>query len=101
MEKLPGECNNIEEIRNSIDAIDKEILKQLGERYKYVKEIIRFKEPTKDSIIAKKRYNEVIAKRREWAKMVGLSPDVIEKIYKILINYFIQEEMSIINNNKK
>ena len=100
MKKLPNECTNIEEIRNSIDVIDEEILKLLGERYKFVKEIIKFKEPTKDSIIAKKRYKEVIAKRREWAERVGLSPDIIEEIYKILINYFIKEELTIINNNK-
>ncbi|MFC2136906.1 chorismate mutase [Bacteroidota bacterium] len=100
MKKPPYECVNIEEIRDSIDMIDEEILKLLGERYKYVKEIIKYKEPTKDSIIAKKRYDEVIAKRRELAEKFNLSPDIIEKVYKILINYFIQEEISIINENK-
>ncbi len=98
--KLPKKCHNIEEVREAIDSIDAEILRFLGERYKYVKEIIKYKEPNKDSIIAKKRYDEVLAKRREWAEKEGLSADVIEEIYKILINYFIQEEISIINKNK-
>ena len=102
--KTPEECGNMEEIRAAIDKIDAEILNLLGLRYKYVKEIIKYKEPTKDSIVAKERYDEVINKRKQWAVEQGLSPDIIESVYKTLINYFIQEEISIVektNNNIK
>jgi isochorismate pyruvate lyase len=52
--KKPVECTNIDEIRNEIDAIDKQIIELLGKRLKYVTEIVRFKKDEED-ILAKKR----------------------------------------------
>lgn len=94
--KQPQFCENKTDIRNEIDAIDKEILKLLGLRFEYVKHIVKFKEKSADSIIASKRREEVISKRREWAVENGLNPDVIEKMFRNLIKYFIAEEMKII-----
>lgn len=31
--------------------------------------------------------------RRIWAEEVNLNPDVIEKLYRDLVNYFINEEL--------
>jgi len=95
--KLPLQCKSIEEIRKVIDLIDQEVISLLGERYKYVKEIIKFKEPTEESIVAKDRFNTVIATRREQAIKAGLDPDLIERIYYELLNYFISEERKLIN----
>jgi len=97
--KAPGDCKNKDEIRNEIDRIDHEIIKLLGIRFQFVKEIVKYKLPDKDSIVAKNRYNQVIAERRRLAEKNGLSPDTIEEMYKILIEYFINEEIKIINNN--
>ena len=94
--KLPGDCNSIDEIRNAIDRIDDEVISLLGRRYGYVKEIIRFKEPTQESIVAKERFDAVIASRREMAKKAGLNPDIIEKIYLELLGHFIDEELKLI-----
>lgn len=95
--KFPKDCKNIDEVRNEIDLIDKEIIQLLGNRFKFVKEIVKYKSPTKESIIAKERYNKVISERKKWAKEQGLSPEIIEKVYKTLIEYFIKEEIEIIN----
>ncbi len=35
----------------------------------------------------------MLEQRRRWAEEEGLSPDVIEEIYKGLIDYFISREM--------
>ena len=55
--KLPHECRNIEDVRNEIDAIDTEIIALLSKRFRYVKEVVKYKEPNKDSIVAKKRFD--------------------------------------------
>jgi isochorismate pyruvate lyase len=94
--KKPEDCRNISEIRTEIDAIDKKILKMLGQRFEYVKKVVDFKEKTPDSIVASNRRETVIAQRREWAIENGLSPDAIEEMYRNLIQYFIDEEMKII-----
>ena len=93
------ECKNIEDIREAIDELDRQIITLLGERFKYVKEIVKFKEKTKDSIIAHKRREAVIETRRKLAVENGLDPDVIENIYRSLISHFIEVELDIINNS--
>lgn len=97
MMKQAADCTSIEEVREAIDIIDKQIIELLGERYKYVKEIVRFKKPTEESIIAKGRYDAVIASRRLLAEEYGLDADLIEKIYTDLLTHFIEEELKIIN----
>jgi isochorismate pyruvate lyase len=90
-------CKSIEEIREAIDSIDQQIINLLGERYKYVKAIVRFKEPTQESIIAKSRFDAVISSRRAMAEKCGLDPEMIEKLYRNLMNHFIEEEMKLLN----
>jgi isochorismate pyruvate lyase len=94
--KIPGDCESIDEIRAAIDEIDQEIIRLLGSRYKYVKEIVRFKEPNEKSIIAQERFNKVISSRKAMAEKEGLDPEVIEKIYRDLLNHFISQEMKMI-----
>ena len=98
--KLPEKCENISEIRDAIDSIDKEIIELMGRRFNYVKEIVKFKDKDKDSIIAKDRYNKVIENRRSLAVENGLNPDLIENIYKSLINHFIDKEIEIVEKLK-
>jgi isochorismate pyruvate lyase len=95
--KSAEDCKSIDEIRTAIDRIDQEIIALLGERYKYVKSIVRFKEPTEEGIIAKSRFDTVIASRRKMAEAKGLDPDIIEKLYRDLMCHFINEELKILN----
>jgi isochorismate pyruvate lyase len=90
--KSPIECNTIEEIRQEIDALDRQIIEALGRRFGYVKAITRFKK-TEVEVRAAERYNAVLQARREWAAEAGLDPDVIEQMYRQLIGYFIDAEM--------
>ena len=87
--KRPEDCTNIDDIRNEIDAVDKHVIELLGKRLQYVKEIVRFKKDEED-ILARKRYREVLLTRREWASEQGLSPDIIENMYIMLIQFFIE-----------
>ncbi|MGD2035307.1 MAG: chorismate mutase, partial [Bacteroidales bacterium] len=58
--------------------------------------VIRFKEPTEESIIARNRFESVIASRRKLARENGLDQDLIERVYRELLDYFIAEEMKLI-----
>jgi isochorismate pyruvate lyase len=93
--KSPKNCITIDEIREGIDAIDKQIIDLLGERFLYVKEIVRFKKNEED-VIARKRYNQVFKVRRKWAEEKGIDPDVVENVYKTLIHYFIEEQKKLL-----
>jgi len=93
--KPPDECSSIEEIREAIDEIDHEIVGAIGRRFEYVKAIMRFKS-TADDVRAPQRYQAVLQQRRDWAAEVGLDEDVIEQLYRDLVDYFIAHEMTVL-----
>ena len=96
--KQPHECTCIEEVRNGIDNIDKDIINMLAKRFAYVREVVKYKEQTAAGIEASDRRAQVIATRSRWAGEAGLDPDVIGGIYNTLIEYFIREEKRIMQN---
>lgn len=90
--KAPHECESLDDIRREIDIIDHEIIASIGRRFDYVKEVMRFK-TTEADVRAPERYQAVLDQRRLWAQEAGLPPDVIEEIYRSLVDYFIDHEM--------
>jgi isochorismate pyruvate lyase len=88
----PAECAGMEDIRREIDALDQVVIKLLGKRFHYVLAASKFK-TSATSVRAPERFKAMLATRREWAEVEGLSPDAIEKMYSDLVNHFIAEEM--------
>lgn len=90
--KDPDECANIHEVREEIDIIDREVIDALSKRFQYVIAAARFK-TSEASVRAPDRFYAMLQQRREWAKESGLNPDVVENIYRALVNYYIEEEL--------
>jgi isochorismate pyruvate lyase len=90
--KKPVECLDIQDIRKGIDTIDKNIIELLGYRIEYVKAASKFK-TDETSVKAPERFAAMLVQRRKWAEEYGLSADVIEKMYRELVSYFINEEL--------
>jgi tRNA-Thr(GGU) m(6)t(6)A37 methyltransferase TsaA len=90
---------SIEETRAAIDVIDAEVIRLLGNRAGYVRQIVNFKRNAEE-IRAPARYAEVMRRRREMAEAAGLNPDVIEEMYKLMVDNFIKEEMEILRQRK-
>ena len=97
----PKACNNIEEIRDAIDIIDRDIIQLLQQRHEYVKEIVKFKSSDEEGIIARDRRNLVLKQRKAWAKEKGLDPEMMGKIFKLLIDKNIKIQLDITNSNSK
>jgi isochorismate pyruvate lyase len=89
--KPPEDCVTLAEVRAQIDRIDRQIVALIGQRAGYVKAAARFKE-SEHAVAAPERFAAMLDARREWAKREGLSPDVIESLYRELVSYFIAEE---------
>lgn len=89
----PNECQNMDDIRREIDAMDNEIISILGQRFEYVKAAAKFK-TSATTVRAPERFEAMLKQRRVWAQQQGLSPDAIEKMYRDLVNHFISEEMT-------
>jgi tRNA-Thr(GGU) m(6)t(6)A37 methyltransferase TsaA len=91
--------NNLEEARAHIDTIDAEVIRLLANRAGYVRQVAHFKKRSED-VPAPARYAQVMRQRREWAEAAGLNPEVIEGMYKLLVDNFIQEELEIIRQRE-
>ncbi|RFB79242.1 chorismate mutase [Methylovirgula sp. 4M-Z18] len=87
-------CENLQEVRDNIDRIDRDIVKLMAERQKYVAEAGRFK-PSLDEVNAPARIEQVVAKARRLAQEQGLSEDVVEKTYRAMVAAFTEYERSV------
>lgn len=90
--KKPKDCLDMQEIRKEIDTIDKNIIDLLGLRFNYVKAATKFK-TNEQAVKAPERFAAMLVQRRIWAEENGLNPDVIEKVYRDLVGYFIDQEL--------
>jgi isochorismate pyruvate lyase len=93
MMKSPTECTSLEEVRTAIDTIDHQIIVALGKRFEYVQAAARFK-TSETGVKAPERFAAMLQQRRVWAEENGLKADVIEQMYRDLVNYFIEEELN-------
>lgn len=89
------EVTSLDEARAMIDVIDAEIIRLFGNRAGFVKQVARFKNRPED-VPAPERYAAVMQTRRQMAEAAGLNPDIIEGMYKLLVDNFIKEEIEII-----
>lgn len=71
--KKPDECQNMEEIREAIDKIDRNIISLITERAEYVYAAAKFK-MDKTSVKADDRVKAMLQKRAEWAEEKNLNP---------------------------
>jgi len=93
------EVHSLQEARDAIDAIDAEIIRLFGNRANFVHQVVKFKKRPED-VPAPNRYAQVMRYRREWAEAAGLNPDVIEGMYKLLVDNFIKEELEIMRQRE-
>ena len=90
--KTPAECRSLEDVRAEIDRIDRAIVSLIGERAAYVHAAARFK-TSEAAVAAPERQESMLRARRAWAEEEDLDPDVIEKLYRDLVRYFIVREL--------
>ncbi|WP_419032807.1 chorismate mutase [Dysgonomonas gadei] len=84
---------SLDEVRMNIDKIDAELVRLIAKRSKFVSQAARFKQSTQD-VVAPDRVSSVISKVRTLAEESGLNPVVAEKVYRTMINAFINEELA-------
>ncbi len=85
------ECRDLAEVRQQIDAIDRQIVALLAERGAYVRQAARFKH-TADDVAAPRRVAHVIERVRDLAMGYGVDADLVEEVYRAMITRFIEIE---------
>ncbi len=90
--KAPDDCADMADIRAEIDHLDEAIIALIGRRAAYVQAAAAFK-TSATAVQAPERFRAMLQQRRVWAEEHRLNPDVIEQLYRDLVQHFIQEEM--------
>jgi isochorismate pyruvate lyase len=83
----------LSEIRRAIDAIDAEVVHQLAAREALVRQAATLKK-NEQAVRAPGRVDEVIGKVRALARTEGASPDVVEQVYRTMIDAFVTLELA-------
>jgi isochorismate pyruvate lyase len=81
-------CRNLGEVRDNIDRLDRQIVPLLAERAGYVRQAAGFKQ-TKAAVVDQARIEAIVLKVRHMAMEESCDPDVIERIYRSMIDAFI------------
>lgn len=84
-------CDSLEQVRENIDRLDRQIVPLLAERTGYVMQAAAFKE-TKSAVVDNERIEAIILKVRHLAIEEGMDPDLIEHIYRAMIAAYIIHE---------
>lgn len=86
-------CDSLQDIRDHIDRLDRQIVGLLAERGAYVSQAARFKKDS-HAVKAPQRVEQVIAKVRALSEQVGANPHVTEQVYRAMIAAFIEQELA-------
>ena len=90
----------LNEIRESIDEVDKEIVDVIAKRIGLVEKIGEFKKETDLTTFQVDRWNEIFKSRLDWAIEKGLDKDFMEDLYKVIHLGSINVQNKIINRKK-
>lgn len=85
-------CESLEQARAHIDELDQALIEIIAIRQFYVDQAVRFKRTAED-VQSPERVQQVINKVRDKAKELQTDPDLVEKIYREMIQHFIQREL--------
>jgi isochorismate pyruvate lyase len=86
------ECQNLDEVRAGIDALDRRIVELLSERSGYIEQAAKIKNSAAE-IEVPARVEEIVHNVRGLATEYGMSPDIAEDIYRVMVARFIEFEM--------
>lgn len=92
-------CSSLEEVRSYIDQLDDQIVELIAARNAYVKEAAKFKESVAE-IKGKERMEVVMDRVRTRSLELGVSPNLLTKLYTIMIDEMVESEISEFRNAK-
>lgn len=93
MPKLPEDCQTMVEVREGVDALDRELVALLATRFGYMRAAARIKS-SRDAVRDEARKASVIAAAVAEAEGQGLPADVIADIWERLVEGSIAYEFT-------
>lgn len=92
-------CVSLEEVREEIDKIDEQIADLIALRNSVVKQAANFKQSV-DEIKAEDRIRFVVNRARERGIAKGVNPNLMEELYRLMIDRMVETELVEFRNQK-
>lgn len=89
--RRPADCRDMSEVRVEIDRLDNLLVPLIAERTGYVARAAELK-PNRAAIVDEARIQQIVDKVRAQTQTAGGDPDLIEAIYRAMIDAFIAFE---------
>ena len=91
MRKAPESCTSMAEVRAGVDALDRELVTLLAERFRFMDAAARIK-PARAQVRDEARKRQVIANAQAEAERLGLDPAVVAQLWETLVEASITHE---------
>lgn len=98
--KRPQDCTTMAEIRAEIDRLDRALVGLLAERAGYIDRAAAVKTGINLPARIDERVEEVVANVRAHARTEGLPPDLVEKLWRRLIDWSIAREEVVLGKDE-
>ncbi len=77
--------DKLKDLRKNIDQIDSEIVSLITKRQKVVEAVVGLKKANDIPVYHPAREEDLISERRSQARKIGLNPDFVEEVFRIII----------------
>lgn len=92
--KPAAECENMEDLRENIDALDRQIAALLATRQTYIERAGVIK-ADRSAVRDEARVEDVVAKAKAAIRAAGGSPDLAEATWRPMVEWFIAHEFNV------
>lgn len=92
MKRAPADCSDMTELRAQIDRVDRALIATLSERRGYIERAAELKQGNGWPARIDTRVEEVVARVRAEAARHELDPDLVERLWRDLIDWSIALE---------
>ena len=94
--RKPADCTTMAEVRAEIDRLDEDLVRLFAERAGYIDRAAEIKAVADLPARIDARVEQVVANVRRHAETYGLPPDLVEKLWRRLIDWSIAREESVL-----
>ena len=82
--KQAGLSDKLQDLRNQIDKIDREVVENFVARLELVKQIGDYKRENNLPVFQLDRWQKVFESRPEWAETMDINPDFVSAVFKLI-----------------
>ncbi|HEY8571008.1 chorismate mutase [Phenylobacterium sp.] len=94
MRVLPADCTTMAQVRQGVDALDRQLVALLAERQGYMDAAARIKQD-RGAVRDEARIEDVVSKVKAAAREAGLSEEIAEPVWRTLIERCIAYEFTV------